>query len=334
MMGAEIRYLNGHDIRSLASSKDYVRAVRQGFLERGQGGNASPRERIHRSDPGGMLTSYMAILPDTGAMGGYMYSAGFSEKTAYFIVPLFDADTGRLLALLDGASMNPFKTGAAGAVAADELARPDAAVAAVIGSGPQARGQIRCAAEVRDLQLLRVYSPTPDHRNTFADEIDEMLDLEARAVSSAAEAVRGADLIITATTAKNPVFDGSLLEGGEHITAMGQYDRDRREVDTETVRRSTYVPDLRDRVLEDAGAFIQPLEEGEITEDHLHAELGEIVVGNAPGRTSPDEITLFDSGGTGIETTAAAYMLYERGCEQNTGETLTHYSAAETLTGK
>jgi alanine dehydrogenase len=112
---------------------------------------------------------------------------------------------------------------------------------------------------------------------------------------------------------------------------MGQYDRKRREVDATTVARSTYVPDLRARVDKDAGAYIQALESGAIEEGHVHAELGEVVAGIAEGRTSDDEITLFDSGGTGIETVAAAHMLYEKATDAGLGTTLPFSPASDAM---
>ncbi len=327
-------YVNGEEIEGLASPAEYVEAVRRGYAERGSGGDASTRERVYREDPSGMMTSYMAILPETGVMGGYMYSAGFRDGDAYFLTPLFDAETGRLLAVLDGSSMNPFKTGATGAVAVDELARPESSRVALIGSGPQARGQLKCVVQVRSIETVRVYSPTAEHRREFAAEMDQHIDASVRAVVSSGEAIHEADIIITATTSPDPVFDGTLLQGGEHITAMGQYHRKRREVDGTTVARATYVPDLAERVREDAGAFLLARDEEKIDDDHIHAELGDIVAGRARGRTSPDEITLFDSGGTGIETTAAAHMLYEKASEKNMGRKLKMFGASEKLTGR
>jgi alanine dehydrogenase len=281
-----------------------------------------------------MLTSYGAILPDTGAMGGYMYAAGFEKRDAWFTTPLFDADSGEPLAIVDGASMNPFKTGATGAVGVDALAREDATDVAVIGSGAQARGQLKCTAEVRDLETVWVYSPTKESRESFAGELNTMLDASVAAVASSAAAIEGADVVITATTASEPVFDGDQLDPGTHVTAMGQYDPAKRELDTRTIERATYVPDLRARATKDAGSFIAALEEGVVDEDHIHAELGEVVAGEAPGREDDDEITVFDSGGTGIETVAAAYLLYERAKEAGRGETIDFAPASEALTGE
>jgi alanine dehydrogenase len=328
------RFLTSDDVAGLATPEEYVTAVRDGYRQRGEGAPAEPRTKLRNDSPPGIFTTYAAVLPETGAMGGYMYAAGFGARDAWFMTPLFDAESGEPLALLDGASMNPFKTGAAGAVGIDALAREDASSIAVIGSGAQARGQLRAAVTVRDVETVWVYSPTKENRQAFAGEMDNELDASVAVVASAAAAVEGADIVITATNAKEPVFDGERLEPGTHVTAMGQYDPSKRELDTTTIERSTYVPDLRERALQDAGAFLHALEEGVVTEDHIHAELGDVVAGTAPGRESDDEITVFDSGGTGIETVASAYLLYEKAREEGVGTTIDFAPASEALTGE
>ena len=312
-------FLGSDELAGLATPAEYVDAVREGYRQRGEGAPARPRTRITSGDPPGMLTGYTAMLPETGAMGGYMYAAGFGAADAHFVLPLFDAESGEPLAVLDGAYMNPFKTGATGAVGVDALAREDATDLGLVGSGSQARGQLRAAVTVREFETVRVFSPTRENREGFASEMDAELAPEVRAVDSSAAAVGEADVVITATTASEPVFDGADLPDGAHVTVMGQYDPEKREVDGDTVARSTYVPDLRERAPRDAGAYILAREEGAIGEDHIHAELGEVVAGAEPGRTDPDEVTLFDSGGTAIETVAAGHMLYEKAREEGLG---------------
>lgn len=329
-----VRYLSSDDVRDLATPAEFVDAVRDAYRQHGEGAPATPRSLLTRSDPGGMLTTYTALLPDTGAMGGYMYSAGFAAGDSWFVTPLFDAETGTLRAVIDGAWMNPFKTGAAGAVAVDALAREDASTLALFGSGAQAAGQLQTTATVRDLDAVRVFSLTPDHRRSFASEFDALLDADVSAVDTPATAIEGADIVITATTSETPVFDGEDLEPGTHITAMGQYHPRRREVDTTTVARSLYVPDLSERAHQDAGAFLLAREEGAIEADHIHAELGAVVAGESLGRSSREELTLFDSGGTGIETVAAAQLLYEQAIADDRGVEIEWFSGEERLTGR
>ncbi len=329
----EALFLSTDELTDLVTPDEYVDVVRDAYRQVGEGAPAEPRTALARDDPAGMLTSYIAVLPETGAMGGYTYSAGFGAGDAFFLTPLFDADSGEPLAVLDGASFNPFKTGAVGAVGLDVLAREDASRLAVIGTGRQARGQLVAATTVRDWETVSVFSPTRDHREAFADEFEAELDASVEAVGSADAAVADADAVITATTASEPVFDGDRLPDGTHVTAIGQYHPKKRELDTATIARATYVPDLRARVTRDAGSFIAALESGAVDENHVHAELGEVVAGTAPGRTRDDEVTVFDSGGTAIETVAAAHLLYERAVERGHGTPIEVAPGSEAMPG-
>jgi alanine dehydrogenase len=325
----EVLFLDHEDVAGIAAPADFVTAVRAAYRQRGEGAPAEPRTALEAESPPGLFTTYAAVLPETGVMGGYMYSAGFGAEDAWFVAPLFDADSGELLALLDGASMNPLKTGATGAVGVDALAREDASVLAIFGSGSQAAGQLRATATVRDFDDVRVYSPTPEHRADFATSMDEAVDASIRPVDSPGAALDGADVVITATDASRPVFDGEDLDPGTHVTAMGQYHPDRRELDPTTIERSLYVPDLRARTDRDAGSFMTAVETGVVEPDHVHAELGAVVAGRARGRTDPEQITVFDSGGTGIETTAGANLCYERARADGRGTTLRFRPASE-----
>ncbi|MFB6159760.1 MAG: ornithine cyclodeaminase family protein [Haloferacaceae archaeon] len=327
----DARFLRSDEVADLATPAEYVDAVRDAYRQRGEGAPAEPRTALTNADPPGLLTTYAAVLPDTGAMGGYTYSAGFGARDAWFVTPLFDAETGEPLAVLDGAHMNPFKTGAVGAVGVDALAREDASTLAIVGSGTQARGQLRAAATVRDFETAWVYSPTKEHRESFAAEMNDEVEASVAAVASSAAAVEGADVVVTATNASEPVFDGKLLEPGAHVTAVGQYNPNKRELDHATVERSTYVLDLRARATRDAGSLMHALDAGVVDEDHVHAELGEVIVGDEPGRTDEDEITLFDSGGTAIETVAGAHLLYERAVEKGLGETMEFAAASDAM---
>ncbi len=328
-----VRVLHSDELAGLATPAEYVAAVRSGYRQRGEGAPAAPRTLLENADPPGVLTGYLAVLPETGAMGGYTYAAGFGDRDAHFMLPLFDAETGAPIALLDGAGLNPYKTGAAGAVGTDALARPDAAELAIIGSGTQARGQLLATATVRELDRVAVYSPTAEHRRAFAAEMAERIEAPVEPVETAAAAVEGADIVVTATTATEPVFDGEVLAPGTHVTAVGQYHPDRRELDAGTIARGKYVPDLRDRVDQDAGSYIAARKRGAIDEDHVHAELGAVVAGEAPGRTG-DEITVFDSGGTAIETVAAGMLLYEKAVAADLGETVELAPASEAMLGR
>jgi alanine dehydrogenase len=331
----ETLFLSSAEVDDLAEPADYVAAVRDAYRQVGEGAPAEPRTKLFNRDPPGMFTTYAAVLPETGAMGGYAYSAGFGAGDAWFMTPLFDAESGEPLALLDGASMNPFKTGAAGAVAVDALAREDATEVAVIGSGAQARGQLSATATVREFEAVRVFSPTAANREAFAADFDERLAADVSAVGSASAALAGADVVITATTASDPVIADADVEPGTHVTAMGQYDPEKNELPPELVARATYVPDLRGRATQDAGSYLAAVATGLIEAgEGIAADLGAVVAGDHPGRTGDDEVTVFDSGGTGVETVAAAYMLYERASDAGRGQTIDFAPASEALTGE
>jgi alanine dehydrogenase len=327
----ETLFLRSDELSGLADPAEYVEAVREGYRQQGP---AEPRTKLVSEAPAGMLTSYIAILPETGAMGGYTYAAGFADEDVHFMTPLFDAESGAPLAMLDGASMNPFKTGATGAVGVDALAREDARTLAIIGSGAQARGQLRATMTVREFDTVNVYSPTKESRESFASEMNQEFNAAVGAVASSDAAVEGADVVVTATSASDPVFDGDVLEPGTHVTAMGQYDPGKRELDARTIERAKYVPDLRARATSDAGSFLQAVEAGVVSEDHVHGDLGEVLAGDVPGRESDEEITVFDSGGTAIETVAAAYMLYGKAVDRGLGETIDIAPGSEALTGR
>jgi alanine dehydrogenase len=327
-------YLSSDELDGLADQAAFVDAVREAYRQRGEGAPTKPRITLRSDNPAGMLNGYMAILPDTGVMGGYVYSAGFKDADARFVTPVFDAESGKPLAVIDGAYMNTYKTGAIGAVGIDALARPDATTLALIGSGAQARGQLRGAAVIRDLRDVRVYSLTRAHRETFARDMNRQLDATVRSVDSPEAALEEADMVVTATNASEPVLDADLIEPGIHINAIGQYDPEKREIGAEIVRRAKYVPDLRERAFQDAGSFLLAVEEGVVDEEHIHAELGEIVANRVSGRESKDEVTLFDSGGTALETVASAALLYQRATERGLGRRIEFASASETYEGK
>ncbi len=234
----------------------------------------------------------------------------------YGVVLALDATTGQPLALLDGASLTAIRTGASSGAATDTLARPDAAIAAIIGSGIQARAQLEGIASVRRLRAVRVYSRNPDHAAAFARE------MAAEAAPTTADAVRGADIICTATASTTPVFDGRDLKPGAHINAIGSFTAEMQEVDVETIRRALVVVDSRESALAEAGDLAVPIGKEEIAASHIHAELGEILAGRKRGRSSAGEITYFKSCGLAVQDAVAAGIALKRALSQGLGTVL------------
>lgn len=318
-MGQKITYLPSESLADLAGLEEYIAAVREGYREQGRGGKTDPRTKLFHPTHDGMLMYYGALLPETGVMGVFAYVDEFKDASTWFLTFLADTETGLPFCLVDSPSVNPYKTGATGAVGVDALANDDASTVGLVGSGVQAKSQLLATATVRSLTDVKVYSPTPAHRQEFAREMDSRLDADVDAVASSAEVAAGVDILITATRATEPVIDADSIDPGTHITAMGQSHPRRRELDSETIARSVYVPDHRERAELASGELLGARRDGSVGGDHVHAELGDVVSGSAPGRSNEADLTVFDSGGTGIETVAATYMIYERAVEAGLG---------------
>lgn len=223
----------------------------------------------------------------------------------YALVLVADARTGTPLAVMDGSSLTALRTGAASGAATDVLARKDSRVAAIFGAGIQGRTQLEAVAAVRPIQEVYIVDLDAERAARFALEMRERLSLEIK-VAGAAEALPRADIICAATTSTEPIFSDRDLKPGVHINAIGSYKPHVREIPGETVARATIVVDQREASLSEAGDLIIPLREGLIDEGRLRTEIGEILAGLKPGRTSDDEITFFKSVGHAVQDLAAA----------------------------
>jgi len=252
-------------------------------------------------DPAGNLlgAKLVTVVPDNAAKGLPSHQA---------IIALFDATTGEPLAVTDGRYITESRTAAVSAVSARHLARPDAAVLAIIGTGVQARSHLKALPLVRDFREVRVWSPNAGHRETFAAQAPR----EVRACSSAEQAVRGADVVVLATGSTTPVIRNDWIGPGTHVIAVGACRPTHREMDGALVARATLVVDSRAAALVESGDVLLAIGEGHITADHIHAELGEIAAGRKPGRRSREEITVFKSLGLAIEDVVSAGLAYRR----------------------
>lgn len=233
---------------------------------------------------------------------------GRGEPMIYATVLVLDPHTGRVIALLEGASLTAIRTGAVSGLATQWLSRPESASVAIIGSGVQARTQLEAVCTVRAIQQVWVYSPNPAHAHQFAAEMAGRGPIPAAitVAATASEAVREADIICTATSANKPVFPGRDLKPGSHINAVGSYTPTMQEVDSETISRAVIFVDSRQSAWEEAGDLIIPLQAGLISHDSIQAELGQVIVGQHPGRTNPTQITYFKSCGLAIQDGVAA----------------------------
>jgi ornithine cyclodeaminase len=234
-------------------------------------------------------------------------------------VMLFSGDTGELLALMNASAITAIRTAAVSAVATQSLARPDAGDLAIIGAGVQARSHLEALALVRPLRRCRVASLHFENAKKFAQEMQRRYSFPIQAVATVEEAAKSADLIVTATTAREPILQRPWISPGAHLNVVGASLPTAREVDTGTVAAARLFVDCRESTINEAGDYLFPLQEGAIGPEHIQAEIGEVLLGTKPGRTSASEITMFKSLGLAVEDLAAARYLYEHAQAQRVG---------------
>jgi len=228
-------------------------------------------------------------------------------------VLLSDGQSGEPAAFLNASAITEIRTAAVSAVATRALSRDDSSELAILGAGVQARSHLEAMRAVREFERVRIYSPTAEHARTLAKEGG------AEAVESAEDAVRGADVIVTVTAAAEPVLSREWVADGAHINAVGACLPHMRELDTRTVADAAFFTDRRESAENEAGDFVLAQAEGAIGPEHIRAELGEVVAGMAPGRSSDGEITIFESLGLAIEDLAAADHVVRRARAEGVG---------------
>jgi alanine dehydrogenase len=282
-------------------------------------GKVSMPTRIaaHVAERDAILAAMPAYLPSARALTTKLVSlfptnAGSALPTHQAVILAFDPETGEPWALLDGTAITAIRTGAASGLSVRLLARDDASILALLGSGVQARSHAHAFARVRRLREIRVAARDRDRAATLATELAAQLGVHARAVSDYEEAVRGADLVAAATHSPEPVVQRDWLKPGAHITSVGVNPHGR-ELAGEVVRDALVVVESRAAALAafPAGSndLLWPIRDGLFDESHIHAELGEIIAGGKPGRTSPEQLTLYKSVGIAVQDAAAAAVV-------------------------
>jgi ornithine cyclodeaminase len=314
----KLTLLSAEDIRRLVPMSAAIDAVASAFAQL-----SSARARIPLRTPveadGGVTLFMPGYLQDTRVLGGKVVSV-FSGNAARGLpvvtaaVLLLDSTTGLPRALLDGTFLTALRTGAASGLATRLLARERASVLAVFGAGVQARTQIEAVREVRPIREVRVVSRTHASAQRLAAELRAAPDPPERVqvLDDPAEAVKGAHVLVAATSSSTPVFPGAAVGPGAHVNGVGSYTPEMQEVDEELVSRARVVLDTRDGALAEAGDLLIPLRKGLIREEDVRIELGEVILGLRPGRTSEEEITFFKSvGNAALDLAVGARALAE-----------------------
>ena len=309
--------LSEDDVSQVLTMEAALASVEEAFRALGAGeAQNQPRRRVRIR--GGMLHNMSASLPSRKALGIKAYASVRGQTR--FLIAVWDTDNGDLKALIEGDRLGQIRTGAASGGATRYLARADARILGMIGTGWQARSQVEAICAVRPIQQVRVFGRDPERRQTFADEMQRTTGVETVPADSAEHAVRDADVVATMTSSATPVLLGEWLRPGVHVNAAGSNATNRQEIDVEAVRRAglIVVDDLEGAKLE-AGDLTAAAEAGALDWEQV-AELGAIVTGQRPGRTDDEQITLFESQGLAVQDMAAAAYVYEQARERGLGQ--------------
>ncbi len=322
-----ILVLDGDAIADVLPMADCIPVMEAALAELARGDAEVPVRLVLDAGPGvGAVALMPAELRDSGALG-YKVVTVFpgardrGEPAHQAVVAVLDPDTGRILAFLDGTSITAIRTAAVSAVATKHLARPDARILTVLGSGVQAERHLTSIPLVRDISEIRVWARRPAEAERVAAAHGSLAPL-VRAVADPREALAGADIVVTATTAVEPILARAWVSPGCHINAVGSCVPTAREIDARTVADARVFVDERRAALTESGDLLLAIADGAINADHIVGELGDVIVGRLPGRTSDEEITLFESLGLGVEDVAAAQFAHRQAVARQLGVTI------------
>lgn len=324
--------LNAADIRQALSMPLAIDAMKQAFAAFSDGKALVP-PRIHLpiaqhsgislimpSFVDGNTTAEQALAVKVVSLFDGNQARGLARIQAAVVV--LEPDTGRPIALLDGAMLTAIRTAAASGAATDLLARRDCRTAALFGAGVQAITHLFAMCAVRPIEKIFICGRTPSKVAALIAEFAgrPAIPAELIAADSPRQALADADIVCCTTTSKEPIFDDADLKPGTHINAVGSYTPQAREVPPETVRRALVVADSRQAAWEEAGDLIQPMQAGLIGREHIHAELGELVLGRQTGRSDDRQITFFKSVGLAVQDVIAAKVALENAARLKLGQ--------------
>jgi alanine dehydrogenase len=316
--------LNRAELESLLDVGSVIEAVERGFADFSAGTVVMPvRTAVRVPEPPGVLLVMPCAMTETKVLGTKLVSVYLQNPARNLPVigalyVLSDYETGFPLAVMDAGYITGLRTAAASAVATKHLAREDARTLGIFGTGVQGEFHALCIPAVRPIERILVHSRNAENVRAFCERLGGRCRAEIVPASSAEE-VAACDVVVTGTTSATPLFSGSLLEPGAHVNNVGSHSPGAREMDTESVRRSTVVVDSYDAAWAESGDILIPIEEGAITREHVVAELGEVVLGKKPGRRSREEVTLFKSNGLAFQDAVTAGLALQRARDAGKG---------------
>ena len=320
--------LSENDVRSLLDVEELIPVLEQAHIQFSTGKAVMPvRQVVPLPQIKGRITSMPAYLSESNALGMKVVTY-FPENPKQGLpmilasVFLYSTESGRLLAVMDGTYITSIRTACVSAFATRALANPETPALGVLGAGVQARAHIRALCRVRKIREIKVYDVLEKSVESLKEELEPEVGIKIEPAKTAEEAVRNADLLVTVTTAKEPIVSADWLRPGVHINAVGSHRPDLREIDAATFERARIVVDSREAIMAECGDILLAIKEGVITENHIYAEIGEILAGKKPGRTATDEITVYKAVGIAIQDVATAQLAYEKALERKVGATV------------
>jgi alanine dehydrogenase len=314
-------YLTEKDVRGLLPMTGCIPLMQTAF-ERLASGEAINQPRRRLILPTGSLLHYMAAS-DGQYYGAKVYATN-PRYGANFLFLLYRASDAQPLAILEANYLGQIRTGAASGLATKFMAREDAATLAIVGSGFQARTQLEAMLAVRKISQVRVWSRNAEKRAAFAAETTSQFGVPVAAVETAEQAVRGAQIVVTATYAKDPVLSADWVAPGTHINAMGSNQAARREIPAELVRRADSIAvDSIEQARMESGDLLLAMEDKDWSSPRI-VELKDVAAGLVKPRTAPEQITLFKSVGLAVEDVIAAAFVYERASRAGIGNPVAH----------
>lgn len=278
-----------------------------------------PLPQIH-----GRITSMPGFLNDDNALGMKVVTY-FQDNPKRGLpailatIMLFSVETGKMIAVMDGSYITAIRTACASAMATRALANRETPVLGILGAGVQARAHIQALSRVRKLRQIKIYSPSGISATKIRKDMESDVGVAVNVAASAEDAVKYSDIVVTVTTAKEPILKSEWLNAGVHINAVGSHRPDLREVDGATLARAKVVVDSRAAIMAECGDILLALREKSIPEDVIHAEIGEVLAGMKSGRESAGEITLYKSVGIAIQDVATANLVYHRAIDRKVG---------------
>jgi ornithine cyclodeaminase/alanine dehydrogenase-like protein (mu-crystallin family) len=321
--------LDEAQVRRVLDMPDAITAMEALCREEAAGQTLSA-ERIHLRLPRGFLRVLPGVLTQSGVMG---YKAFHTNgRGVRYAIHLFDFESGAPLAMMDANYVTAVRTGAMAAVALKYLSPTDATRVGIIGSGAEARTELAALMAVRPgMRSGRVFSPRPERRQAFAREMSGTYSLELTAVERPQQAIEGAEILLVATGTRGAVaLEGGWLHSGLHINSIGSTAPEQREIDPEVWRRADRIALDTHRLLHESGDALAADDAGALDRSKI-VELNQIVAGQAPGRASPGQTTLYKSVGTGLQDIAAASRIYQRAREQGVGSEIRDFQTAKLL---